>query len=82
MFESMGIDTGVDIDKLIAAREPLKVGLPDEPIYGMLAEAGLPKGFQDRQLAAARDLARVRPRCGTKASGPPWLLWRRECPPC
>jgi len=26
---------GVDIDRLIAAREPLKAGLPGEPMYGM-----------------------------------------------
>jgi len=45
MFEAMGISTGVDIDKLIAAREPLKAGLPGEPVYGMTAEAGVPKGF-------------------------------------
>jgi hydroxymethylglutaryl-CoA lyase len=45
MFEAMGISTGVDIERLIAAREPLTVGLPGEPIYGMTAEAGLPKGF-------------------------------------
>jgi hydroxymethylglutaryl-CoA lyase len=45
MFEAMGIATGIDLDKLIAAREPLKAGLPGEPIYGMTPEAGLPKGF-------------------------------------
>ncbi|MDP1682429.1 MAG: hydroxymethylglutaryl-CoA lyase [Burkholderiales bacterium] len=45
MFEAMGISTGVDIAKLIAAREPLKAGLPGEPIYGMTPEAGLPKGW-------------------------------------
>jgi hydroxymethylglutaryl-CoA lyase len=45
MFEAMGVDTGVDIEKLIAAREPLKAGLPGEPVYGMTPEAGLPKGF-------------------------------------
>lgn len=56
MFEAMGIDTGVDIDKLIAAREPLKEGLPGEPLYGMTPEAGLPKGFDGlkrRPLIAA-----------------------------
>jgi hydroxymethylglutaryl-CoA lyase len=37
--------TGIDIEKLIAAREPLKAGLPGEPVYGMTPEAGLPKGF-------------------------------------
>jgi hydroxymethylglutaryl-CoA lyase len=45
MFEAMGIRTGIDIDLLIAAREPLMAGLPGEPVYGMTPEAGLPKGF-------------------------------------
>jgi hydroxymethylglutaryl-CoA lyase len=45
MFEAMGIHTGVDIEKLIAAREPLQAGLPGEPIYGMTPLAGLPKGW-------------------------------------
>jgi hydroxymethylglutaryl-CoA lyase len=45
MFEAMGISTGVDIEKLIAAREPLQSGLPGEPIYGMTPLAGLPKGW-------------------------------------
>jgi hydroxymethylglutaryl-CoA lyase len=45
MFEAMGVATGIDIDRLIAAREPLRAGLPGEPIYGMTPEAGLPKGF-------------------------------------
>lgn len=46
MFEAMGVDTGIDIHKLLAARTPLREGLPGEAVYGMLAEAGLPKGFQ------------------------------------
>ncbi len=46
MFEAMGIDTGVNIDKLIAARVPLKAGVPQEEVYGMVAEAGLPLNFQ------------------------------------
>lgn len=45
MFEAMGIRTGVDIDKLIAARAPLAAGLPGESLYGMTPDAGLPKGF-------------------------------------
>jgi hydroxymethylglutaryl-CoA lyase len=45
MFEAMGIATGIDIDRLIAARVPLQEGLPGEPIYGMTPEAGLPQGF-------------------------------------
>lgn len=45
MFEAMGIRTGVDMDLLLAAREPLEAGLPGEPLYGMTPEAGLPKNF-------------------------------------
>lgn len=45
MFEAMGITTGVDLGKLMAAREPLQAGLPGEPIYGMTPLAGLPKGW-------------------------------------
>jgi hydroxymethylglutaryl-CoA lyase len=45
MFESMGLSTGINLPLLMAAREPLKAGLPGEPLYGMLAEAGLPLGF-------------------------------------
>jgi len=45
MFEAMGITTGVDLEKLIAAREPLMAGLPGEPVYGMTPLAGLPKGW-------------------------------------
>jgi hydroxymethylglutaryl-CoA lyase len=45
LLESMGLRTGVDLDRLMAAREVLKKGLPNEPLYGYLPEAGLPKGF-------------------------------------
>jgi len=45
MFEAMGVATGIDLVRLMAARQPLAAGLPGEPLYGMLAEAGLPKGY-------------------------------------
>ena len=45
MFESMGVETGVDLDRLIAAREALRIGLPGEPLYGMTPEAGPGKCF-------------------------------------
>ena len=48
MFEAMGIDTGVDLERLMAARAPLQAGLPGEPVYGMTPEAGLPKGWVQR----------------------------------
>lgn len=43
MFEAMGVRTGVDLDALVAARAALRAGLPDEPLYGMTPEAGLPR---------------------------------------
>ena len=48
MFEAMGVGTGVDVQALMAARQPLMDGLPGEPLYGMTALAGLPKGFAPR----------------------------------
>jgi hydroxymethylglutaryl-CoA lyase len=45
MFEAMGVSTGVDLNRLMTAREPLQAGLPGEPLYGMTPEAGLPKGW-------------------------------------
>lgn len=46
MFEAMGVRTGIDLPTLIAARDPLRAGLPGEPVYGMMPEAGLPKGWR------------------------------------
>jgi len=46
MFEAMGVVTGINLELLFAARKPLQLGLPVETIYGMVPEAGLPKGFQ------------------------------------
>lgn len=48
MFEAMGISTGVDLDKLMDARQPLMAGLLGEPIYGMTPDAGLPKGWKQQ----------------------------------
>lgn len=48
MFEAMGIDTGINIAKLIGAREPLKAGVPHEAVYGMVAEAGVPLTFEQQ----------------------------------
>lgn len=46
MFEAMGVHTGVDLVRLMQAREALRAGLPHEPLYGMTPEAGLPAHFQ------------------------------------
>jgi len=45
MFEAMGVRTGIDLEKIIAARQPLAAGLPGEQLYGMTPDAGLPLGF-------------------------------------
>ena len=42
LCESKGFATGIDIEKLIAVRAILKEAMPNEPLYGGLARAGLP----------------------------------------
>jgi hydroxymethylglutaryl-CoA lyase len=42
LCESKGFATGIDIDRLIAVRAILKESMPNEPLYGGLARAGLP----------------------------------------
>jgi len=46
MFESMGVKTGIDLQKLFVARNILAEAIPAEPIYGHIPVAGLPKGFR------------------------------------
>jgi hydroxymethylglutaryl-CoA lyase len=46
MLDAMGLKTGIDLDRLIAARAILASALPDEPLYGFVAEAGLPLGYR------------------------------------
>lgn len=46
LLESMGLDTGIDMAKLLAARAFLAEGLPGEPVYGYIPDAGLPKNFR------------------------------------
>ena len=50
MLESMGFDTGIDIEALIACRRYLAEGLPNEARHGHVPQAGIPKTF--RALAA------------------------------
>ena len=42
LCESKGFATGIDIDRLVAVRAILKEAMPNEPLYGGLARAGLP----------------------------------------
>lgn len=45
MLEAMGIDTGIDLEKLFAVRAIVAEALPGEPLYGFVTDAGLPLGF-------------------------------------
>jgi hydroxymethylglutaryl-CoA lyase len=45
LLEAMGLRTGIDIERLLAARSILAEGLPGERLYGHVPDAGLPKGF-------------------------------------
>ncbi len=46
MLEAMGLDTGIDLPKLLAVRQILRDALPSEDLYGFTPEAGLPLGFK------------------------------------
>jgi hydroxymethylglutaryl-CoA lyase len=52
MLESMGLRTGIDLDKLLAVRGIVAEGIPGEPLYGYVPDAGVTKGFVP---ASARD---------------------------
>ena len=45
LLESMGFDTGIDLAALIACRDELRAALPEEPLRGAVAVAGIPKTF-------------------------------------
>ncbi len=42
LCQSSGFETGVDLEKLIRVRKVLKQQMPDEPLHGALAKAGMP----------------------------------------
>jgi len=45
MLESMGLNTGIDLEALIRVREMVQTALPDETLHGFTAAAGLPPGW-------------------------------------
>ena len=45
MLDSMGLRTGIDLDKLLQVREIVIAALPGEHMYGFTPDAGLPKGY-------------------------------------
>jgi hydroxymethylglutaryl-CoA lyase len=46
MLEAMGLRTGIAPAELLHCRAILHAALPDEPLYGFIADAGLPRGFR------------------------------------
>ncbi len=52
ILESEGFDTGINLAALIDARAALRDGLPDEPLSGRVAAAGIPPTFQPARRAA------------------------------
>lgn len=53
MLESMGIATGLDLEKLLALRSQVAGWLEGETLHGTLWRAGLPKTFEPAAAAAA-----------------------------
>lgn len=45
MLQAMGIDTGIDLPKLLEVRRIVADALPGEPLYGFTPDAGLPLGM-------------------------------------
>ena len=45
MLDSMGIETGVDINALLAVTEKVQSFIPNESVYGFTKDSGLPKGY-------------------------------------
>jgi hydroxymethylglutaryl-CoA lyase len=52
LFESMGCETGIDLDKLVEVRAIVAQALPEVALYGAIAKAGLPRNFHPVAQAA------------------------------
>lgn len=48
MLNAMGLDTGIDLEKLLAVRPILAAALPDEPLYGFTPDAGPMLDYNER----------------------------------
>jgi len=49
MLQSMGLETGIDLPRLLEVRTVIQAALPGEPLYGFTPEAGLPLGFKQTE---------------------------------
>jgi hydroxymethylglutaryl-CoA lyase len=52
LFESMGCETGIDLDRLVEVRAIVAKALPQVTLYGAIAKAGLPRNFHPVAQAA------------------------------
>jgi hydroxymethylglutaryl-CoA lyase len=52
LFESMGCETGIDLDQLVEVRAIVAKALPEIMLYGAIAKAGLPRNFHPVAQAA------------------------------
>ena len=57
MLASMGLSTGIDIERLLALRAKVAEWLKDETLHGTLWLAGLPRGFAARKPVGRTDAA-------------------------
>lgn len=48
MLNAMGLDTGIDLDKLLEVRKILAEALPGEPLYGFTPDAGPMLDYKER----------------------------------
>ena len=48
MLNSMGLDTGIDLERLLEVRKILAEALPGEPLYGFTPDAGRMLDYQER----------------------------------
>ena len=55
MFESMGVETGIDLEALMATRKIVQAALPDEDLYGFTPRAGLPLGYKGAPVPVATE---------------------------
>ena len=50
MLQAMGVETGIDLEKLLKVRDIVADALPGEPLYGFTPDAGLPLNFNPPPL--------------------------------
>jgi hydroxymethylglutaryl-CoA lyase len=53
MLQAMGLRTGIDLERLLGARDVLAAAVPNEELYGYIAAAGLPRGYRPPSMGSA-----------------------------